>query len=166
MSVLLCVQANPKPVEFSKSLTVAREFLSAYRETHPEDQVITVDVYNNQIPLLDWNTLGARFKMIQQLPLSEEEQNRLAVFDALADQFVSADKYVFVTPLWNLGLPPMMKAYIDAVMVVGKTFYYTEKGPVGLLTGKKALHIHARGGFYSEPPMNQFDFANRYVELF
>jgi FMN-dependent NADH-azoreductase len=35
---------------------------------------------------------------------------------------------------------------------------------VGLLTGKKALHIHARGGFYSEPPMNQFDFANRYVE--
>jgi len=84
--------------------------------------------------------------------------------NALADQFVAADKYVIVTPMWNLGVPPMMKAYIDAIMAVGKTFRYTEKGPIGLLTNKKAVHIHARGGFYSEPPMKEFDFANRYIE--
>ncbi|MEW6171615.1 MAG: FMN-dependent NADH-azoreductase [Bacillota bacterium] len=163
MATLLYVQANPKPVEFSKSLTVAREFMSAYKEAHPEDKIATVDVYNGNVPLLDWDCIQAKFKP-PQVPLTETEQKKLAALDTYADQFVAADKYVFVTPLWNLGLPPMMKAYIDAIMAVGKTFRYTEKGPVGLLQNKKAVHIHSRGGIYSVPPMNELDFGDRYIQ--
>ncbi|MFP3821738.1 NAD(P)H-dependent oxidoreductase, partial [Bacillus sp. SIMBA_008] len=84
--------------------------------------------------------------------LSAEEQAKVARLNELSDQFVSADKYVFVSPLWNFSFPPVLKAYIDSVAVAGKTFKYTEQGPVGLLTDKKALHIQARGGYYSEGP--------------
>lgn len=67
-----------------------------------------------------------------------------------ADQFVASDKYVFVTPLWNLSFPAELKMYIDVVCVVEKTFKYTPTGPVGLLGdhGKKCLHIHSSGGFH------------------
>jgi len=56
-----------------------------------------------------------------------------------------------------------MKAYLDTIVVTGKTFYYTEQGPVGLVKGGKAVHLHARGGFYDRPPMDQLEFADRYL---
>lgn len=65
--------------------------------------------------------------------------------------------------MWNFSFPPVMKAYIDAVAVAGKTFKYTEQGPVGLLTDKKALHIQARGGFYSEGPAAEMEMGHRYL---
>ncbi len=77
---------------------------------------------------------------------------------------MAADKYIFVTPFWNFGLPPMMKAYIDAVSVVGKTFKYTENGSVGLLAGKPAVHIQARGGFYSEGPAAAAEHGDSYLQ--
>lgn len=58
-----------------------------------------------------------------------------------------------------------MKAYIDAVAVAGKTFKYTEQGSVGLLTDKKALHIQARGGIYSEGPAAQMEMGHRYLAV-
>ena len=81
----------------------------------------------------------------------------------MCDQFVAADKYVFVTPMWNLSIPPKMKAYIDTVCIVRKTFKYTEAGPVGLLTDKKAVHIQARGGVYSEGPAQGLEFGDKYI---
>ncbi len=87
------------------------------------------------------------------------------VLSELCDQFIAADKYVFVTPLWNFSFPPVLKAYIDAVSVAGKTFKYTEQGPVGLLTDKKALHIQARGGIYSEGPAAQMEMGHRYLNI-
>ncbi|MBC7104390.1 MAG: NAD(P)H-dependent oxidoreductase, partial [Firmicutes bacterium] len=94
---------------------------------------------------------------------SPEEEEKIRAIDALTEEFLGADKYVFVTPMWNLSVPPMMKAYLDTIVVAGKTFYYTDQGPVGLVKGKKALHIHARGGYYSRPPMAEMEFADRYI---
>jgi FMN-dependent NADH-azoreductase len=51
------------------------------------------------------------------------------------------------------------------VAVAGKTFKYTAQGPIGLLTDKKALHIQARGGFYSEGPAAQMEMGHRYLEI-
>lgn len=166
MATLLCVQANPKKAENSKSLTMARAFLAAYREAHPEDRVETVDVYRDSIPLLDEQVLETWDKLHGEASLSEAEQAKLAAITKYTDQFIAADKYVFVTPLWNLSVPPMMKAYIDCITIVGKTFRYTEHGPVGLLKGKgkRAVHLHARGGVYSRPPMSELEFADRYIK--
>lgn len=83
--------------------------------------------------------------------------------NALLEQFISADKYVFVTPLWNFTVPANMKIYLDALCIVGKTFAYTENGPVGLLKNKKAVHIQARGGIYSSGPAADFEMGDRYI---
>jgi FMN-dependent NADH-azoreductase len=166
MGQLLYITANPKTEANSYGLKVGRAFLDAYREVNPEDEVIHVDVYQQAIPLIDADVLSAWGKLgAGQTPddLTDSEKAKVTRLNELVDQFIAADRYVFVSPLWNFGVPPMLKAYMDAVSVAGKTFRYTEQGPEGLLKGKKAVHIHATGGVYSEPPMDTNDFGNPYL---
>lgn len=163
MSKVLCITANPKTIEESKSLTMAREFLEVYRKNNPQDTVIEMDVYRGKIPLIDSDVFSGWGKYAKNEELTPGEREKVGNIGVYTDQFLEADKYIFVTPMWNLSLPPMMIAYIDTIVIAGKTFNYTEHGPVGLLEGKKAVHIHARGGAYSEPPMRDMDFADRYL---
>ena len=109
--------------------------------------------------LLTWGKFatGATFDQ-----LNSEKQKKINYMNNL-EEFLAADKYVFVTPLWNFTIPPMMKAYLDNICIVNKTFKYTEKGPVGLLPDKKAIHIQARGGVYSSGPAADFESGDRYL---
>jgi len=68
-------------------------------------------------------------------------------------QFAEADKYVIATPMWNLSIPAILKAYFDYITVTGITFKYTENGAVGLLKNKKAVVIMTTGGEYLTPPL-------------
>lgn len=92
-----------------------------------------------------------------------EEKRKVARLNELSEQFAASDKYVFVTPMWNFSFPPLMRACIDSICVAGKTFKYTEKGPVGLLTEKAAVHIQASGGIYSTGPAVDMEFGHRYL---
>ena len=80
-----------------------------------------------------------------------------------AYQFIEVDKYVIAEPLWNLGIPAILKAYIDYVSVTGITFTYTTTGPVGMCLGKKAINITSRGGDYSKPPAANFEMGDKYL---
>lgn len=91
-------------------------------------------------------------------------KKKLARINELADQFVMADKYVFVTPMWNFGVPPMLKAYIDLICMAGKTFRYTEEGSVGLLVGKKR-YISRREGIYSHGAMKAMEYGDSYLRM-
>ncbi|WP_160670128.1 FMN-dependent NADH-azoreductase [Clostridium sp. C8-1-8] len=167
MSKVLYITANPKPIEASYSLSVAEQFINEYKNNNPEDEIINIDVYKNNIPLIDGDVFEAWGKLAQGTAftdLTEAQQQKVGTLGALVDQFVEADKYVFVSPLWNFGIPPMLKAYIDAVSVAGKTFKYTETGSVGLLSGKKAVHVQARGGIYSVGPAAELELADRYIK--
>jgi FMN-dependent NADH-azoreductase len=95
--------------------------------------------------------------------LSDSEKAKVGRMNEILEQFVSADKYVIVSPMWNFSFPPILKAYIDAICVAGKTFKYTEKGPVGLLTDKKAIHIQASGGVYTEGPAASMESGHSYL---
>ncbi|KAA0890387.1 FMN-dependent NADH-azoreductase [Oryzomonas rubra] len=153
MANLLYVTCNLKPVEQSRSLTAAREFLETYLRYNPNDQVDFLDVYRDPIQRIDSDVLTGWRKLREGndfAALAAVEQKKIQRINSTADQFIAADKYVFVTPMWNLSFPAEMKMYLDSVCVVGKTFIYTEKGPVGLLNGlgKKCLHIHSNGGFH------------------
>jgi FMN-dependent NADH-azoreductase len=66
--------------------------------------------------------------------------------------------------MWNFSFPPVLKSYIDAISIAGKTFKYTETGPVGLLVDKKALHIQASGGVYSHGPAASFENGHSYLK--
>ncbi len=166
MARVLYVTANPKPVQESISLTVGQEFLKAYKAAKPEDQITEIDVYRTNIPIIDADVFTGWGKLAQGKQFDDlisEEQSKVGRISELTDQFVAADKYIFVTPLWNLSIPPRMKAYIDCICVAGKTFKYTAEGPVGLMKGKKAVHIQARGGFYTEGPAKDMEFGDRYL---
>lgn len=168
MAQILYITSNPNDETHSYSLAVGKAFIEAYREKNPNDEIIHLDLYKEHIPLIDedvfsgWGKLRSG-KGFDELSADEKAKvNRLA---ELSDQFVAADKYIFVTPFWNFSFPAIMKAYIDSIAVAGKTFKYTEQGPIGLLTDKKALHIQARGGFYSEGPATALEMGHRYLAI-
>lgn len=168
MAQVLYITAHPHDDTQSYSMAVAKAFMDTYKEVNPDDQVVHIDLYREHIPHIDadvfsgWGKLqtGKGFE-----ELSSEEKLKVNRLNELSEQFISADKYVFVTPLWNFSFPPVMKAYIDSVAVAGKSFKYTEQGPVGLLTDKKAIHIQARGGVYSEGPAAGMEMGHRYLDI-
>jgi len=63
----------------------------------------------------------------------------------------------------NFGIPSSLKAYIDYITRPGVAFKYTDKGPEGLINGKKVYLVLARGGVYGEGPMQQFNFQDTYL---
>ncbi|MBP3965126.1 FMN-dependent NADH-azoreductase [Paenibacillus lignilyticus] len=166
MAKLLYITAHPHDHQVSYSMAVGKAFIDSYKESHPQDEVEHLDLYSTQIPYIDadvfsgWGKLrgGSSFN-----ELSPEEQQKVTRLGELADQFVAADKYVFVTPMWNFSYPPIVKAYIDAICVAGKTFKYTAEGPVGLLPDKSAIHIQASGGVYTEGPAMDFESGHRHL---
>lgn len=167
MKKVLYITANPGAEEKSYGLQVGRKFIEEYKVSNPEDSVVEIDLFDSFIPTIDrdmmsaWGKLGsgAGFES-----LNFEEARKVSRFGELTEQFVEADKYIFVTPLWNFSAPAVLKSYLDTACVAGKTFKYTEQGPVGLLEGKKILHIQASGGVFSEGPAAAFDHGNGYIK--
>ncbi|WP_251547754.1 FMN-dependent NADH-azoreductase [Limosilactobacillus caecicola] len=147
MTKLLVIQAHPH-TENSLSLTVGKTFIDTYRQAHPDDEIIIRDLYTQSVPPLNDVTINAWKKEKYGLPMNAEEQQLLAEHMKWLNEFIEADKYVFINPMYNGFLPAEMKQYIDLTVVPRKTFRYTSNGPVGLLTGKKALHIQAAGSVY------------------
>ena len=87
----------------------------------------------------------------------------MAYSDTLIDELKQADVIVFGLPMYNFGVPSQLKAYFDHIARAGVTFKYTDKGPVGLLTGKKVYVFAARGGLYAGTPL---DTQTSYVRDF
>ncbi|ANE48407.1 FMN-dependent NADH-azoreductase [Paenibacillus swuensis] len=167
MATVLYITAHPHDDKASYSMAVGKEFISAYRESNPQDEVVHLDLYSVDVPQIDTDVFSGWGKLASGTEfsaLSDEEKRKVGSLGQLVDQFIAADKYVFVNPMWNFSFPPVMKAYIDAVSVAGKTFKYTAQGPVGLLTDKKLFHIQASGGIYSEGPAAEVEMGHRYLK--
>lgn len=166
MSTLLYITAHPHDKTKSYSMAVGDAFIQAYKQAHSSDEITHLDLYKSYIPQIDADVFNGWGKLQSGQDfnaLSSDEKSKVSRLSELTDQFVAADKYVFVTPMWNFSFPPVMKAYLDSICTAGKTFKYTENGPVGLLPDKKALHIQARGGIYSEGPTVNMEMGHRYI---
>lgn len=153
MSKVLYIKSNLKPEGQSRTFQISDAFIEEYQKSHPEDEIITLDLYKEGIQFLQPEDLMTIFG-----PKNEESKNHPIL--KYTYQFKSADKYIFSDPMWNLGIPAILKAYLDYVSVSGITFQYTENGPVGLLKGKKAVHITTAGGDYANAP---FEMSHRYL---
>lgn len=156
MSIVLYIKANPRPRGTSRTYEISDRFIDVYRQTNPEHEIITLDLYQERIGFLTEEDL-------QLHRLSPEEGKKHPILK-YAYQFLEADKYVFAEPLWNLGVPAILKAYLDYICVSGITFQYTEKGPIGLCKGKKAVNITTRGGEYSQGPLAMMEMGDRYIK--
>ena len=126
-----------------QSSRLAAEFVARI----PRARVIARDLARDPVPHLD----AARFGAFLSKPETRTAEQRavLAYSDMLIEELRQADTIVLGLPMYNFGIPSQLKAYFDHVARAGVTFRYTEKGAVGLLTGKQAYVFAARGGLYA-----------------
>jgi FMN-dependent NADH-azoreductase len=144
-----------------QSSQLADEFVSAWRDTHPAAKVIVRDLPRDPIPHLTAERFGAF--VAKPGERSPDQEAVVAYSDALIDELRRADVIVLGLPMYNFGVPSMLKAYFDHIARAGITFRYTETGSVGLLTGKKAYVFATRGGLYAGTAL---DTQTAYVREF
>jgi len=125
------------------------------------DNVITRDLAKDPVPHITAERFGAFLSKPENR--TGEQQAVLDYSDALIDELKAADTIVLGLPMYNFGVPSTLKAYFDHIGRAGVTFRYTEKGPVGLLTGKKAYVVATRGGLYQGTSL---DTQTKYVRDF
>jgi FMN-dependent NADH-azoreductase len=144
-----------------QSSTLSREFVEAWSAAHPGSRVIKRDLAADPVPHLT----AERFQAFLAAPAARTpEQQAIAGYsDALIEELRAADVIVIGLPMYNFGVPSTLKAYFDHVARAGITFRYTEKGPQGLLTGKKVYVFATRGGLYEGSPL---DTQTAYVRDF
>lgn len=163
MATVLFVKANNRPAEQAVSVKLYEAFLANYKEAHPNDAVVELDLYKEELPYVGVDMINGTFKAGKGFDLTEEEAKAVAVADKYLNQFLEADKVVFGFPLWNLTIPAVLHTYIDYLNRAGKTFKYTPEGPVGLIGDKKIALLNARGGVYSKGPAAEVEMAVKYV---
>ncbi|MGG3888018.1 FMN-dependent NADH-azoreductase [Metabacillus fastidiosus] len=163
MTTVLFVKANNRPAEQAVSVKLYDAFLASYKESHPNDTVVELDLYKEELPYVGVDMINGTFKASRGLDLTAEEGQAVAVADKYLEQFLAADKVVFGFPLWNLTIPAVLHTYIDYLNRAGKTFKYTSEGPVGLIGDKKIALLNARGGIYSKGPASEVEMAVKYV---
>lgn len=167
MNKVLYINGNPQKESKSYSSRVGNYYLEQLKEEDKNVVIDVVNVYEQAITLIDEDVLDAWAALgggIELSDLTEDQQDKVATMGKVLEQFKEADAYVVVTPLWNFSIPPMLKAYLDNVVITGQTFKYTDHGPVGLLEDKKATIIQASGGVYSSGPGQSMEFASNYLE--
>jgi len=134
--------------EGANSTRVANTVVDRLKAANPGAQVTLRDLAVTLHPVLDETALGALFTPVDQR--TPEQAARVALDDALIAELQAHDTLVLGVPMYNFGVPVQLKSWIDAIARVGVTFRYTEKGPEGLLKGKKVYVALARGGLYRD----------------
>ncbi|WLP07175.1 FMN-dependent NADH-azoreductase [Pseudomonas putida] len=127
MSRVLIIESSARQQD-SVSRQLTKDFIQQWQAAHPADQITVRDLAVSPVPHLDANLLGGWMK--------PEEQR-------------SADVLVMAAPMYNFTIPSTLKAWLDHVLRAGITFKYTPTGPQGLLTGKRAIVLTARGGIHA-----------------
>ena len=131
----------------STSRQLTAQIVAQWKAAQPAIEVEYLDLATTAPSHLSADSLG--FRMPAGANLSEVQKQENAISEQLVTQFLAADVLVVGAPLYNFSIPSQLKAWIDRVAQVGRTFKYTEKGPQGLAGGKVVIVASTRGGVYS-----------------
>ncbi len=132
----------------SVSRQLTAQIVTSWRASHPATEVSYLDLAVDGPSHLSAESLGFRLPAgAAELNAAQKREN--AISETLVAQFLAADVLVIGAPLYNFAIPTQLKAWIDRLAQVGRTFAYTDKGPVGLAGGKTVIIASARGGVYS-----------------
>lgn len=145
-----------------QSSQLSDAFVTAWQLSHPGSMVSVRDLAVDPVPHLD----GAGFQAFLSKPeeRSAAQAAKVAYSDTLIGELQAADVLVIGLPMYNLGIPSTLKAWIDHIARAGVTFRYTANGPEGLLTGKKAYVFATRGGRYAGTAFDtQTDFVRNFL---
>lgn len=165
MAKLLYIESSPRKAR-SKSIAVSLAFIEAYSAIHPGDEIITIDLWEKNLPEFDSFTIDAKYQVLSGLSFDENQQEAWQRVVDICDEFKSADKFLFSLPMWNFAIPYKLKHYIDVVTQPGQTFSFDPaSGYRGLVVGKPVAVIYARGGDYSNDEAKALDFQKGYMDL-
>ena len=147
-----------------QSSQLADQFVAAWRANRLDAHIIFRDLADKPLPHLDNQRVLAFFA--QPEARTAQQQAYVAESDALIDELKQADVIVLGLPMYNFGIPSTLKAYFDHIARAGQTFRYTENGPEGLLTGKKAYVFATRGGLYAGTALDsQTDYVRNFLSF-
>lgn len=141
---------------------LSRALVDTLQSRHGQTEVRYHDLASNEIPHLSGEILGAAFTA--ETDWSDVQRTERARSEQLIGEFMDSEVLVIGAPMYNFSIPSQLKAWIDRVAVAGRTFKYTETGPVGLATGKTAYVVSARGGVYSTEQGQTMDFQENYLK--
>jgi FMN-dependent NADH-azoreductase len=146
MAHLLHIDSSPRD-ERSRSRKFSREFVEAWKQAHPTDSITYRDIGRNPIPHLTETGIAAAYTASEQR--TPELWEALRISDQLVDELLAADIYVIGVPMYNYSIPSVLKAYIDQIVRIGRTFDFlpeqSENPYKPLVLGKKMFVITARG---------------------
>lgn len=140
--------------EASVSNKLSRQLADHLKTADPSLEINIRDIGSDPIPHLTVATVGA----IRGVAENDEARRTLALSDRLIDEVREVDLLVIGSPMYNFGISSTLKTWFDHVLRAGVTFRYNAEGVAeGLMTGKKAVVIESRAGFYSEGPASAMD---------
>lgn len=154
MKNILLIQSSPRGSE-SYSQRVADSIVNEIKDRDPNTTITFRDLAQDPLPHVGPAFVSALSAKPEELTAAQSEA--LALSDALIGELV-ADVIVLALPMHNFGIPSTLKAWIDHVVRAGRTFTYSERGPEGLLKGKRLILVLASGGVYSNGAAKQLDF--------
>lgn len=146
MSRVLIIESSAR-TEGSVSRQLTADFIGQWQAANPQDSIKVRDLAVEQVPHLDIDLLSGWMKPAEQQ--NDVERAAAARSNLLTDELLAADVLVLAAPMYNFAIPSTLKSWLDHVLRAGVTFKYTETGPQGLLSGKRAFVLTARGGVYS-----------------
>jgi len=128
---------------------------------YPGSEIITRDLSADPLPYYQGPQIAAHYTPADQRTADHKEV--LSKSDEAISELLNADFVVIGVPLYNFGVPSILKSWVDHIARSGITFSYGDGTPKGLVTNKKVYLAVASGGIYSEGPMKAFDFAEPYL---
>ena len=150
----ILVLASSALGDASVSNELLRDAVSALRARAPDPRIIKRDLGAEPLPHLTYDSAIA---IRGAEPANEAQAAARALSDTLIAELTAADLVLIGAPMYNFGMPTALKVWFDYVLRAGITFRYSENGPVGLLSGKRAIVAATRGGLYSEGPAQMLD---------
>lgn len=162
MSNLLVINSSPV-TDNSKTRELVSRFVERYRAMDQGVEVQNRDLGRNPPPHIDEVMIGAYYTPEEQRNPAQRQSLQLS--ELLVDELLAADTLVIGSPMHNFSVTSALKSWIDHVARVGRTFQYGANGPEGLIKGKKAYVISARGGRYGEgSPAAAYNHQDTYLK--
>lgn len=163
MSKLLYVISSPRG-EQSESRAIAEEFLDAYRQSDPSVEVDVLDLWTDRLPVYGGDGVAAKMAVFAGLEPSGDQAAAWAEVKRIFARFDAADEYLFAVPMWNHGIPWVLKHLIDTISQPGMVFGFDPAtGYAGLLAGKRAVVVYTSAVYYEgAPPEFGADFHRAY----
>jgi FMN-dependent NADH-azoreductase len=156
---LLRVDSSARSSSITRQLTA--KFVEEWERNYPTGEVIQRDLATTMLPHITDHWGGT---LLEPSQLTPAQRNYLSTSDRLIEELQAADTIVIGAPMYNFAIPSSLKAWIDQIVRMGKTFGHGPNGARGLLSEKKVIVVSSRGGAYEKgTPTEKFDFQEPYL---